>query len=295
MYRKFWLVNSLGDKYYLSHPEKELNSAFFHSPSGLGFARSISTQKVGNSEMITSQAFTLTNITGEVLFFKDSNGDKYQEYQNFIKFVKYKPLEFHYQTPNDTESYHCDVSLTQVDKSEVAEDGVLHVPVNFHRLSEWLTDKDYTVVLDNNPIDEGKHYDLIRDYHYAGTNLSNTTIINNGTDDVGFVIEVEGECSNLYFTLSQGGDTYGVCKILGTYDFIRVDSVEKTENIYLEQNGSVVTNPEAYQDFTVANGNSYITWCKFRVGETILNITMGNIDDFNGRVIVSFKNSFASV
>lgn len=292
MYRKFWLVNSLGNKYDLSNRE---TNAFLHTPNGLGFTRNVTTQKVGNSELVTSQAFVLTDITGEILFYKNTNGAKYQEYQNFIQFVKYKPLELHYQTPNDLESYYCDVVFTQADKSEISQDGVLHVPVVFHRLSEWLTDKDYTIVLNNDPVGEGKHYDLVRDYHYAGTNLSNTIVNNVGTDDVGFVIEVVGECSNLFFTLTQGGDTYGVCKILGTYDFIRIDSVEKTENIYLERNGSVITNPEAYQDFTVADGNAYITWCKFRVGETTLNITMGNIDDFDGHVVVSLKNSYATV
>lgn len=292
MFRKFWLINSLGNRYDLANRD---TFAFLHQPNGLGFSRNYAIQKVGNSELVTSQTFELTDVKGEIIFYKDGNGSKYQEYQNFIQFVKYKPLELHYQTPNQIDDYYCDVLFTQADKTEITEDGILRVPVVFHRLTEWLTSKDYTVVLTNDPIDEGKHYELVRDYHYAGTNLSNTRINNIGTDDVGFVIEVDGECTNLFFTITQGGDTYGVCKILGTYDFIRIDSVEMTENIYLERNGSVIANPESFQDFTAANGNSYITWCKFRVGESILNITMSNINDFNGRVIVSFKNSFATV
>lgn len=290
-YRKLWLVNSLGNKYEFTDDNSK---GFLSSLGGFGLSRTIGVQKVGNSELVTSQEFNMTNVTGELLFF-GSNGEKYQGYQTFIQFVKYKPIELHYLTPNNIDDYYCDVIFTQADKGEVSTDGVLHVPVVFHRLSEWLTAKDYTIVLNNDPIDSGKFYDLTRDYHYSGTNLSNTIINNTGTDDVGFVIEVEGECNNLYFTLTQGGETYGVCKILGTYDFIRIDSVERTENIYLERNGSVIANPESYQDFTIANGNAYITWCKFRVGQTTINITMGNIEDFNGRVIISFKNSYASV
>lgn len=292
MYRKFWLINSLGNRYDLSERD---SSAFFYSPSGLGFRRDYKTEQVGASELVTSQSFSLTDITGTILFHKGSTGDKYQAYQDFIQFIKYKPLELHYKTPNDINDYFCDVLITDVTKTEETPQSVLEAGITFHRLSEWLSANIEPIILTNDAIDDGKHYDLVRDYHYAGAGLSDTVINNIGTDDVGFTIIVEGECSNLHFTLTQGGDTYGVCKILGTYDMIRIDSVDKTESIYLENNGSVISNPEAYQDFTVADGNAYITWCKFRVGETILNITMGNINEFNGKITISFRNSYATV
>lgn len=295
-YRKFWLINALGNRYDFTDEEK--SPSFLNNPLGLGFRRDFTSLVVGNSELVTSQQFMLTDIQGDLLFYDGTTGNKYQQYQDFIQFAKFKPLELHYQTPNDLKSYYCDVLFVQADKTEVKQNGVMTVPVTFHRLTEWLNDEDYRIILVNSPVDDGKYYDLIRNYHYAGTSLQNTPINNNGTDDVGFIIEVNGGTNgvqNLQFTLTQRGEQYGICKINGTYDYIMIDSVERTESMYLERNGSAITNPEQYQDFTIRNGASYLTWCKFRVGETILNITMGNIDTFDGTVTIRFKNSFTTV
>ena len=292
-YRKHWLINALGNRYDFTEQNSKI---FLHSPSGFGFRRQYTSQKVGNSELITSQQFTLTDIQGELLFYDSSTGTMYEDYQKFIQFAKYKPLEFHYQTPNQLTSYYCDVLFTQANKTEVSnKDNMLHVNVTFHKLTEWLDDTDYTVTLRNEPIGEGKYYELIRPYHYAGTNLSSTPINNNGTDDVGFIFIIDGEVQNPQFTLTQLGDSYGVCKINGTYDFLQIDSVERTEKIYAERNGSVITNAEQYQDFTIRNGNAYLTWCKFRVGETIFSFTCGNIDTFDGTIEIRFKNSYVTV
>lgn len=291
-YREHWLVNALGNRYNFTDKTFKV---FLNEPEGFGFRRNITTMKVGNSEIITSQEFELTDITGELLFYDSAIGSKYEEYQKFIQFAKFKPLEFHYLTPNELKSYHCDVAFIQANKGEVSTDNVMHVPVTFHRLTEWLTDEDTVFNLDNSPIEEGKHFDLVYDYHYAGTNLQGTTLTNNGTDDVGFVLEVFGEVQNMQFTLSQGGEVYGICKINGTYDYVMIDSVERTETIYLERNGSSITNPEQYQDFTIANGQSYLTWTKLRVGQSTFAFTCGNIDTFDGTVRISFKTSYATV
>lgn len=291
MIRKFWLINAQGNRFDFND-----DNVLLYTPQGLGFTRSYSSILVGNSEIVTSQQFNLTDVTGELLFKDSTNGLVYQDYLNFIQFVKYKPLELHYQTPNNLTSYHCDVIFTQADKGEInAADSMLHVPVTFHRLTEWLTDEDTVFNLDNSPVGNGKTYDLTYDYAYAGTNLQGTTITNSGTDDVGFVLEVFGEVQNMQFTLTQNGEQYAICKINGTYDYVMIDSVERTENIYLEYQGSAVTNPEQYQDFTVANGESYLTWTKLRVGQSIFAFTCGNIDTFNGTVRISFKTSYASV
>ena len=290
-YRKFWLINTLGNRYDFT----ENIDIFLNNPQGLGFRRNFTSITVGNSELVTSQQFQLTDVQGELLFMGNTNGEKYESYQKFVQFAKYKPLELHYKTPNNLLSYHCDIIFTQLDKSEVGQDGILRCPVTFHRLTEWLTDQDEVYVFNNNPLDEGKFHDLIYDYHYAGTNLSNSVINNNGTDDVGFILEIIGEVENPQFSLTQGGETYGICKINGTYDYVQIDSVERTESIYLEQNGSVVTNPEQYQDFTIANGQSYLTWLKLKVGQSQFSFTSGNIDTFDGTVKIRFKNSFATI
>ena len=292
-YRKHWLINALGDRYDFTDKNFKV---FLNNPQGFGFQKSYSSFRVGNSELITSQQFNLFDISGELLFYKDSIGGKYEDYQKFIQFAKYKPLEFHYQTPNKLTAYHCDVLFTEANKTEVSTDNILHVPVSFHRLTEWLTDDDVSYTFDNTPIDDGKYHDLIYDYHYAGTNLSGSPIVNNGTDDVGFVLVIEGgSVTNPEFSLTQNGEIYGICKITGTYDYVMIDSVERTEQIYLEYNGSAVSNPEQYQDFTVRNGSAYLTWCKLKVGESIFAFNCGNIDTFSGTVTVRFKESMATV
>lgn len=292
LYRKFFLINSLGNRYDFTEKNSKI---FLNDPQGFGFVRRYTAQQVGNSEIITSQSFNLTDITGELLFYNSNNGLIYQDYQDFIQFAKYKPLEFHYQMPNALDDYYCDVLFTQANKSEIENDGILHVNVSFHRLTQWLTAQDYTITLTNEPVGEGKYYDLVRPYHYSGTTLANTPITNNGTDDVGFIFTINGSVQNPTFTLTQEGEQYGVFKLNGTFDYVQIDSVEQIDSLYLENGGSVIANPESYQDFSVADGQAYVTWCKFRVGQSTFSFSCGNIDTFDGTITISFKNSYVSI
>lgn len=292
-YRKHWLINAVGDKYEFTNQNSKI---FLNNPAGFGFQRMYSSIMVGNSELVTSQQFQMTDITGELLFYNSPNGEIYEDYFDFIQFAKLKPLEFHYQTPNILGSYYCDVLFIQASKGEVSkDDGILHVPVTFHRLTQWLDATDYTIELTNTIYENGKEYPLVREYHYAGTGLGNTPIYNKGTDDIGFILQINGNVQNPQFSLSQYGERYGICKINGTYDYIMIDSVEKTESIYLERNGSALTNPEQYQDFTIRDGMAYLTWLKLKVGESTFSFTCGNIDTFDGTVTISFKNSYVTV
>lgn len=303
-YRKFWIINSLGERYDLT---KENATVFLDEPEGFGFNRKYSSVKVGNSELVTAQDFALTDIEGELLFYDDTNGLKYQHYQNFIQFAKYKPLEFHYQTANDFTSFHSEVLFVKAEKTQTGQDGILRIPVVFHRLTEWLTDDTFAIVLNNDPIGKGKYFDadgqglhmLYYDpddgYSYAGTSLSGATIINEGTDDVGFELEVDGSVTNMQFTLSQDGETYGICKITGTYDKVVINSVERNESIFLQSGNTVISNPEQYQDFTAGNGVAYLTWCKIRVGQSTFAFTCGNIETFAGTVKLTFNASYVTV
>ena len=311
-YRKFWLINSQGTRYDFTDANA---TVFLNDPEGLGFQRKYSSVRVGNSELVTSTEFVMTDIEGELLFFDSINGVKYQQYQNFIQFAKFKPLEFHYETPNNIDSYHCEVLFVEAEKGEVDEDGMLHVPVVFHRLTEWLTDTTKVYVLSNETLGMGKFHNDEGDspymlyyndpestgdpsvsyYSYQGNQLDDFTLHNNGTSDVGFLIQVDGEIQNFAFNLSQNGEIYGKCKINGTYDLIRINSVDRSESIYMEDNGSAVTNPEQYQDFTIGDGNAYLTWCKFKVGETHITISAGNLETFSGTITISYNDSYVTV
>lgn len=301
-YRQHWLVNSVGAKYDFT--EKD-HLVFLHEPKGFGFNRSYSSMRIGDSELLTSQQIVFGDITGDLLFYENGIGYKYREYQDFIQFCKYQPLEFHYRTPNETASYHCSVIFTQADKTEVSySDHILHVPVTFHRMSEWLTDEDIVIVVANEDVGDGKSYDLTRDYSYSGSTLSNITLYNTGTDDVGFIVKVDGRISNPQFTLSQNGTVYGCCGILTKTDQLIINSIDTEEAIYIKYGGSVLSNPEQYQNFGLHSSypNATLTWNKLKVGETKMNFTGANISGasggiakFSGTVTVSYKESFISV
>lgn len=310
--RSFWIINSQGTRYDLT---KENGTVFLSDPEGLGFKKNYTSQRVGNSELITSTEFAMLDIEGELLFLDSINGVKYQAYENFIQFAKFKPLELHYETPNNIDSYHCEILFIQADKGEVGQDGILRVPVVLHRTTDWLTDTTYVHILTNDPVGMGKFHNAQGDspymlfyddteyvgdsakahYSYSGLDLDDTVIYNEGTDEIGFQIEVDGEIQNFSFSLAQNGEIYGKCKINGTYDKIRIDSVERSESLYLEINGSSVTNPEQYQDFTIGNGLAFLTWCKFKVGETHITISAGNLETFDGTIKITYNKSYVTV
>ena len=88
-YRKFWLVNSLGNTYELTNPDKKV---FFNNPSGFGFRNSYETKEIGNSELVTSEKYKLTDISGKLVFYDDKNGFKYSDYNDFISFIWFTRL-----------------------------------------------------------------------------------------------------------------------------------------------------------------------------------------------------------
>lgn len=288
--RKFWLVNSLNEVYNLSQ-----DKIFFYQPKGLGFGVDYASQKLGNSELLLSNSYSLDDVGGELLFMQDTLEEKYQKYKEFINFIVRKPLELHYQMPGSNEDYYSNVLFIQADKEEVKEDGILRIPCVFHRTTEWLTTKDYVLTLTNTALENGKEYPLVRPYHYAGSSLTNTKIENKGTSDTGFSFSIDGRVENPQFTLSQNGEVYGICKLDGTFDFVQIDSNDLTESIYLEYNGAFLSNPHSYQDFSIRNGISYLTWCKLKVGTSVFVFNCSNIDTFNGKITIIFKNSYVSV
>lgn len=292
-FREFWLTNSLNEIFHLTDQKTKI---LFSSPSGLGFTKTYDYEKVGNSQIVIDEQLELPDVSGEIIFFNDSLGSMYNDYSKFIEFISHEPVTLHYRIPSDLTDYYSEVIITRLEKSEVNnQTNYLSCPITFHRLTEWLTNDDYVIVLTNTTSDTGKFYALEREYHYAGTDLSGTEIFNNGTNEVGFQLTINGEIQNPQFTLTQDGKQYGICKINGTYDFVMINSNERDEQIYLERNGSVISSPEQYQDFTVADGESLLTWCKLKVGKSIFSFNSGNIDVFNGYIEIRFKKAYISV
>lgn len=289
MYRKLWLKNGVGNEFTFT--EKNAKQ-FLSTLEGLGFAKTIDGYTLGNVTKVTSSSYTFPNVTGELLFYADVQ-DAYQDYFNFVKFISLEPLQLYYLPPNTLNPYYCSCELIQVQKGEYGIDGIMRVPVSFQCTSHWLNSNETAIVLTNEPVGTGKYYDLERPYYYAGTTLQNISLTNNGSDAVGMIVEIVGDVTNPQYTLTQNSQVYGSCKINGSYDYVKVNSKDGEQSIYLELDGSAITNPAVYQDLSISGG--VLTFIKLKTGTSTMAFTCGNIDTFNGTLKIRYSGSFVSV
>lgn len=291
MARQFYLENSLGKKYELTNKNFK---QFLNEPEGLGFSKNLNVLRIGNVELITDEQYSMPSISGEVLFY-DNLENAYQDYLEFINFVRYSPLKLYYLPPNMLFPYYIECSITQVDKSEYQRVGYLSCPVTFYGYTLWQNSQESNLVVSNSENKDGKYYELIRPYHYAGNSLNSIEINNTGDVPIGFVFEVVGSVTNPRLIASQNGIVYGQLKLNGTFDYIRVDSNDLTESIYLENNGTVITNPLSYQDLSIADGVSDITFFKLKIGESKLSFSCDKISSFEGNVSFKWKDKKVSI
>lgn len=291
MARQFYLENSLGKKYELTNKNFK---QFLNEPEGLGFSKNLNVLRIGNDELITDEQYSMPSISGEVLFY-DNLENAYQDYLEFINFVRYSPLKLYYLPPNMLFPYYIECSITQVDKSEYQRVGYLSCPVTFYGYTLWQNSQESTLTVGNSESKDGKYYELIRPYHYPGNSLNSIEINNTGDVPIGFVFEVVGSVTNPRLIASQNGVVYGQLKLNGTFDYIRVDSNDLTESIYLENNGTVITNPLSYQDLSIADGVSDITFFKLKIGESKLSFSCDKISSFEGNVSFKWKDKKVSI
>lgn len=286
--REFWLTNSDNNRYDLNN-----ESHFFHDPDGLGITVAVSSIKVGDSEMLTDKEYELDNITGELLFIDTQNATKYENYVAFMRFMAKAPVYFHYQTPGSETSYSCLVQVLSIGKSEIETDSMLHCPLVFKRLTLW-TDDSINVIEATTSSEVGKRYELQRPYHYGIVSTSNIELINNGMSDAPLKFEVIGTTTNLGYNLSQNSVIYGRGRLIGTYDYIMVDSNDLSENIVLRRNNVLITNSFNYQDLSVGSPNKVqVTFLKLRPGKNLITFSLGAT--FGGEVRITWANTYLSV
>ena len=289
MYRKFYLKNGVGNTFTLTDKNFDY---FMESPQGLGFQKTVNGYTLGNVTKVTSSSYDFMTLSGELLFYSDRE-TAYQEYFDFVNFISFEPLQLFYLPPNTLTPYYCDIELTQADKSEYNKDGMLHVPLSMQMTSRWLSSEETVIELSKTLIGDGKHYDLERPYYYAGNSLSEVSITNTGSEEIGMIIVIDGDITNPQWTFTQNSVVYGSCKINGTYDYVKVNSQDGEQSIYLENDGSIIANPTVYQDLSISGG--VLTFIKLKTGTSIFSFTSGNIDDFNGTIKIRFSNSYVSV
>lgn len=288
--REFWLTNANGSKYSLN----SVDESFLHQPQGLGFNVSLTTVRLEFNDLIVSEDYQLPPIEGELLF-QGKRDEVYQKYFEFIRFLSMKPINLHYLPPNAVESYRCLVRVTALEKTEVnARDKMLHCPIQMFRQTMWYGDEPN--ILDaNNQTSEGKLYPLDRPYAYGAISAKNMRLYNDGMADAPLKIEIFGRVTDVSYSLYDfEGIKYGATKIIGTYDYVMVNSDILGELIVLERDGSNIPNSVNYQDLTVGDPrNVYVTFLKLKPGESML---VFNFDDnFDGMVRATWRSAYVTV
>lgn len=296
IYRTFWLTNYLGQEYSLNS-----SKVFLYTPSGLGFTKSYEATSMGNVEVVTAELVNLSDVSGELLFNGSSNADKYGEYDNFINFIREKPLKLHYMPPNANISYNASVVITSLDKSEInSSDGLLHCPISMHMTTHWESDDVIEIVIDTNDLN-GKSYPLDYPYAYGGMDLNNLRMINKGTEEIGFELEITGAMENPeYIIYDANFAPYGDGAWTGTFDYFYINSSYEDESVILKRSDIPLVNPMNYQNLDhflvfedVRNTEYDYNFIQLRCGLSTMVLTFAN--EFSGVVKVRFKPRYATV
>ena len=301
-YRKFKLENALGDIYYLT--EQNFRH-FLDSPSGLGFEKQLSGTRVGNRLKIDKREFALPSVSGNLIFYDDSNGSKYDDYIEFVKFSLHYPLKLYYYTPgiNKTEeeanSVYLNCEVTSASKSQIQQNHMLVVPVKFKGFSFWLKggpESGFTIQKTDD--DPGTFtFPLSFPFSFGQDVFRNISLSNNGTMITPVTYEVSGACVNPTISFyDENINPYATAKFIGSYDYVYVDSNDNNETIVLKNNGVLVANPASKQDLTVAdpdNEDFFMTFLKLRPGNTYATLSLGS--DFKGTVSVHWREEYVSL
>lgn len=268
--RKFWFVNNNDVQYNLTSQEIK---TFLYNPSGLGFNKTLTLDRLGNEAKVSANVPNLPNPSGELLFHKNTITGIYEDYNKFIQFAKIKPLRFYYQTPNSFEAFYIDCEISSIQKGEISEDSVLHCPITIQGLSFWKNAEEHILKVEE-VIEGGKIYPYTYPFTYEGNSFSHIDLTNNGTLDCGFTFEIDDEITNPVLSLYQNDEKYGEIRIDGTYDKIIVDTRDGKQYIHLEYRGSTIANPTS--KFVLTGNGEYSTpFPKLKVGENVLTFSFG--------------------
>lgn len=286
--REFWLTNANNVKWSLNQAK-----TFAHEPEGLGYGIDITTVRLGNSSLITNESINLPSFTSEVVLL-GGRISAYQNYREFINFLAQKPITLHYLPPNTNESYHCACRVVSLTKTEYLTDNYMSCPITIFRQSMWFDDQEHVIDAYNTQ-ELGKQYPLQRPYHYGIVSTQNIVVYNDGMVDAPMKIEIFGECTDPMFSLYDSQNVkYGAAKIIGTYDYVMIDSDDVDEGIALERNGSTIPNAVNYQDLTVGDPREvYVTFLKLKAGSSTLVFSLDN--SFSGYVRITWRNSYVTV
>lgn len=290
MYRSFWLVNNLGEKWDITD-----SNTFGINPEGLGIRNNYSTIRIGDSDILTYQQWDLLPFTINLMFM-GTNEEQYKRYRDFLLFISKVPILQYYKTPNNLKAnYFRQVIIDTLDKTEVSVDtGTLNCQLTIKPQTFWESAREEIIEV-NSSVGDGKIYELQRPYHYSGNSVNQINIVNNSVQDVPLIIEIDGSVEDPVCNIfDEKGEIYSSGKFIGTFDYVYVDARDLTQEIVLKQGDSVLPNPTSYQDLTVGSPNEiYVTFMKLKPGNSTIQFLFSNT--FDGLVRISWRNQYASV
>lgn len=289
-HRRLWIKNSVGESWDLNEPTDN-QFVFGNNPEGLGAQANMSVMRIGDSQLLSSYYWELKPIHIEMLFLpQNTNADVYKTYEEFFDFLSRRPLELHYQTPNNDYSFYKPVTLSNIEKGEIDEaTGILHSPLELIPHTMWVSSNEVVVeVLPSGGT--SKTYELERPYHYVLDSFANVSLYSKSTVDIPFIIEIEGIVSNPRYDLFDANNTkYGSGRLEGSFDYVYVNSTDLEEDIKLSNKGAFLPNTSSYQDLTVGSaGSVMVTFLKLKPGQNYIRFTFDNV--FDGKIIMRWRN-----
>lgn len=269
-YRRFWIVNSLGQITYLTEKSTKISLS---NPKGLGYSSTLDTVQYSNMLKVIDSRQEFLKIEGDMQFYDSQNSSRYEKYNQFISFLTHAPLTIYYQLPTEpVQTYHADIELSSIGKTESGSNRILSCDFSFQQLSRW----------------KGEEITI------SGSDDS-YTIVNEGHMPAGFMIVMEGNMTDPYFTLSQDGQIYGEARFVSQTAFNRVclDSTDGQQALELQQGGTILADPLSYQDLEISDGAIYTTFLKLATGSSVL--TVGSESGTITSVTINYSPLFRSV
>lgn len=187
--RKFKLKNARGQEFDLMRKD-----AFFHSPTGLGFADEPQIQRMGDTFIIIRNDAEQPAPSGVMVF---KGYEQWQEFRNFTRpgglVLCYKPLD---------KWFYLDVTIS-ISMDEIShENRRLVCPVQFTGTSHWY--EKLTAYRTESEDNGGKTYSYTYPYTYSN-GIPGTIDITNDAYPSYCRIHIMGPVTNPAFTVSQNG------------------------------------------------------------------------------------------
>jgi len=237
MMRSFKLTNSSGVEYNLTEPK-----SFLFDVGGLGYSRATEYQSIGNHYKPLRPRFQQWTPSGTILF---SDRDTcYAEYQRFVLFCQDSPLVLSYF--QHTKTYHMQVEVQRLEKTEIGENDALECAVEFVGLSPW-----YEIVTAKHElieVEEDKTYDYYYlprpgypdgGYIYGNDGIMSVSINNPSYMRSPIKLMIHGPVLNPAWALNCNGKTIGTGRMLATIDANHMLIVDNTSPDFLIQQANL--------------------------------------------------------